>query len=125
MTKARLVSLIAASVGITKRDAAAVLEELGQRVIAATARGERVALPGFGVWTRRKRKARRILDPSTRQPMQLPVSWTIGFRACRNAKAAVSEKAQRKRKPPPPVELDADPAELQRQVEALVHGGAL
>lgn len=42
--------------------------------------GGRVAIPGFGVFTLRKRKARTIRNPQTNQLMELPATQTIGFR---------------------------------------------
>lgn len=48
--------------------------------------GRRVAIPGFGVFTKRTRKARRIRNPQTRELMELGESTTIGFRCSKTIK---------------------------------------
>ncbi len=48
-----------------------------------------VQLVGFGTFTVRQRKARRGLNPQTREPMQIPASKTVGFRPGNKLKAAI------------------------------------
>jgi len=60
-----------------------VLNDILKLVFATIAdevlHGRRVVVPDFGVFYRQTRKARRILNPITRQPIQLPASVGIGF----------------------------------------------
>ncbi len=51
--------------------------------------GGRVAIPGFGIFTLRKRKARRVLNPSTKAAMVLPESTTVGFRPAKKLRYSV------------------------------------
>ncbi len=55
----------------------AALRKLGWQAI-----NYRVAfvLEGFGTFSRRTRKARRITNPKTKQPMNLGETWQLGFR---------------------------------------------
>jgi DNA-binding protein HU-beta len=49
--------------------------------IEETIRGtEKFAYPGFGTFTVRNRKARKGIDPRTKQPIQIPASRTVGFK---------------------------------------------
>ena len=59
MTKAELVSAIAKGAGITKKQADAALKAASQAVSSALKKGERVAVPGFGIFAVRTRAARK------------------------------------------------------------------
>lgn len=48
--------------------------------------GERVVIPGFGVFTKRTRKARKVRNPQTHEMMELGSSTTIGFRCSKSIK---------------------------------------
>jgi integration host factor subunit beta len=46
--------------------------------------GKTINIPGFGVFSRRTRKARRILNPHTHQLMDVPESTYVGFRCSKS-----------------------------------------
>jgi len=48
--------------------------------------GRRVMVPGFGVFSHRRRKSRRVLNPVTGQPIQLPATLSVGFRCSKSIK---------------------------------------
>jgi DNA-binding protein HU-beta len=54
MNKADLVDRIAASAGISKTTAAAIIETLIDRISSAIKKGERVTLVGFGTFLKRE-----------------------------------------------------------------------
>lgn len=80
MTKAELVEALAIKCGVTKKHTAEFLETIFEEIAAAVKKEGRFSYPGFGTWTMRKRKARTIRNPQTQELMQLPVSFTMGFR---------------------------------------------
>lgn len=85
MTLAQLVNAIADATHSTKRGAAAAARALAEAIALAVRRGERVAIPGFGVFYPKRHRARRILAPDG-HPMRLPAVRSIGFRASKYQK---------------------------------------
>ncbi len=92
MTKAELIERIARSRNlppdITKKDIAAILgiafEELATYFAKAKVTrttSPRFTFPRFGTFTKKKRPARRGVNPRTLEPMQIDASCTVDFKA--------------------------------------------
>jgi DNA-binding protein HU-beta len=86
MTKAELVEQVAAQTRMTKKNAAKILEVVFENIGKAVKRDERFSYPGFGTWSLRSRKARKIRNPQTNEMMKLKASRTIGFRPAKELK---------------------------------------
>ncbi len=86
MTKAELVEAVAAETRMTKKDAAEILEVVFANIGKAVKADERFSYPGFGTWSLRSRKARKIRNPQTNEMMKLKASRTIGFRPAKELK---------------------------------------
>jgi DNA-binding protein HU-beta len=69
--------------GIPAKHARIILLSALYLTMNAAAQGERVHIPGIGVFTRRRRKARHIANPQTSEPMRLPAQASVGFKAAR------------------------------------------
>jgi DNA-binding protein HU-beta len=87
MTKADLVAVASLEGRMSKKHAEAFIEHLFAKISEAVIRTGRFAYPGFGVWTLRTRKARKIRNPQNNDIMQLKASKTIGFRPAKELKA--------------------------------------
>ncbi|WAS97692.1 HU family DNA-binding protein [Nannocystis punicea] len=133
MTKAELIEKIARSrdlpPDITKKCVQQILEiafgELSAYFVKARvtrAQSPRFTFPGFGTFTKKKRSARKGVNPRTLEPMTIDAAFTIDFRpgvelrASLNAPAGKSAPAGRKRRTSPAqLELQppsVDPTEL-------------
>ncbi len=86
MTKADLVEAVASQSRMTKKAAAQVLEVVFANIGKAVKKDERFSYPGFGTWSIRTRKARKIRNPQTNEMMKLKASKTIGFRPAKELK---------------------------------------
>lgn len=86
MTKAELVEAVAAQSRLTKKAAAEILEIVFSNIGKAVKKDERFSYPGFGTWSMRSRKARKIRNPQTNEMMKLKASKTIGFRPAKELK---------------------------------------
>lgn len=86
MTKAELVEVVAQQSRMTKKDAAELLEIVFSNIGKAVKKDARFSYPGFGTWSLRSRKARRIRNPQTNEMMKLKASKTIGFRPAKELK---------------------------------------
>ena len=80
MTKAELVEAVAQQTRLTKKDAAHLMDVVFDNIGKAVKADARFSYPGFGTWSIRTRKARRIRNPQTNEPMQIKASRTVGFR---------------------------------------------
>jgi DNA-binding protein HU-beta len=86
MTKAELVESLAAQTKMTKKTAAEILEVVFGDIGKAVKKDNRFSYPGFGTWSIRTRKARKVRNPKTNEMMKLKASKTIGFRPAKELK---------------------------------------
>lgn len=86
MTKAELVEAVAQQTRLTKKSAAEIIEVVFDHIGRAVKAETRFAYPGFGTWSIRTRKARKIRNPQTGEPMKLKATKTVGFRPAKELK---------------------------------------
>jgi DNA-binding protein HU-beta len=86
VTKAELVQAVAMQTRLTKKSAADILDVIFSNIGSAVKRDERFSYPGFGTWSLRTRKARKIRNPQTNELMKLKATKTIGFRPAKELK---------------------------------------
>jgi DNA-binding protein HU-beta len=86
MTKAELVEAVAAQSKLTKKSAADILDVVFTTIGKAVKKDSRFSYPGFGTWSIRTRKARKIRNPQTNELMKLKASKTVGFRPAKELK---------------------------------------
>lgn len=127
MTKAELIEKIARSrelpPDVTKKCIGQILdlafEELGTYFVRAKVTRSacpRFTFPGFGTFTKKKRSARKGVNPRTLEPMTIEASYTIDFRPGTdlrqqlNARVAVASAVKGKRRAGV-MQLDLDPVE--------------
>lgn len=89
MTKQHLVEAVARNAGVTKAEAARVVEAVIKSVTDALAAGEKVTVTGFGTFEVRQRAARMGRNPQTGETIQIPAQRTPAFRAGKSLKDAV------------------------------------
>lgn len=71
---------------MTVADARAFSDALFALIKGKVAEGERVHVPGFGVFERTARRARTVKHPKTGEPVSLPECWRVALRASTRAK---------------------------------------
>ncbi|TKJ44887.1 integration host factor [Candidatus Aerophobetes bacterium Ae_b3a] len=81
MNKAELVNEVSGEVGLSKRETQKVVDAIIRTIGDTLAAGEKVTLVGFGTFRVRSRKARRGVNPQTRQSIQIPVKKVPKFTA--------------------------------------------
>ena len=86
MTKAELVEVVAAQSKLTKKSAAEIIDIVFSNIGKAVKKDARFSYPGFGTWSVRSRKARKIRNPQTNEMMKLKASKTVGFRPAKELK---------------------------------------
>ena len=90
MNKADLIDNVAASLGHSKRDVTEIVEAFLHETKKAVAKGERVALSGFGVFEAAARKARLGRNPRTGETVKIKATKLPKFRAGAEFKGIVA-----------------------------------
>ncbi|TET11781.1 HU family DNA-binding protein [Candidatus Aerophobetes bacterium] len=90
MNKAQLVEKVAAETGLTKKDTNNVVDAITQAITNSLARGEKVALVGFGTFQVQRRKTRQGVNPQTGAKITIPAKDVPKFKPGRNLKEAVA-----------------------------------
>jgi len=81
MTKSDLIVVIAQQARIKKAAAERAVNTFISSVKTTTGRGERFTISGFGSFFASRRPARSGRNPKTGQPIQIPATQTVRFRA--------------------------------------------
>ena len=79
MNKAELVEEVAGKVGLTKKETNNVVDAITSAITDSLARNERVTLVGFGTFQVMERKARKGVNPQTRETIQIPAKKVPKF----------------------------------------------
>lgn len=88
--KADLIDTIADAADLSKSQAGAALDALLGDIQGALAKGERVAIAGFGTFQISERAARQGRNPQTGATIQIAASKNVRFKAGKALKDAVN-----------------------------------
>ena len=97
--KADIINTISEQAGISKKEAAAAFDAFVSYIADACQGGERCAIPGLGSFHVTERKAREGLNPRTKEPINIPASRNVRFKAgkdLRDLLNAAPRKTKRK-----------------------------
>lgn len=90
MNKAELIDAVQQAAGIEmKKQATMAVEAVFDTITKALARGEEVAVSGFGSFKATKRAARQGVNPKTGEKIQIAASVAPKFKAAKALKDAV------------------------------------
>ncbi|MGI6663359.1 MAG: HU family DNA-binding protein [Bacillota bacterium] len=90
MNKTELIAKVAEEANMTKKDTERFVNSFIKVVEDALARGDTVAILGFGTFLARERPAREGRNPRTGEPLQIPAARVPVFRPGRNLRDSVS-----------------------------------
>ena len=91
MNKTELIAAVAAKAGLTKKDAERVVNATVDTIVEALAKGDKVAVSGFGNFEVKAREARVGRNPRTKETIQIPATRLPAFKAAKALKDAVSK----------------------------------
>ena len=89
MNKSELIDSIAAKAGLSKKDAKGALEATVETITQTLAKGENIALIGFGTFSTAARAARVARVPGTGKEVQVPATTVAKFKVGKALKEAV------------------------------------
>ncbi len=90
MNKTELVGKVAERAGMTKKDTEKVVSTLIDVVQDTLAKGDTVAILGFGTFLARERPAREGRNPRTGEAIQIPASRVPVFRPGRGLRGSIT-----------------------------------
>lgn len=90
--KAELISRIVFETGMPKAHAARAVEIVVDALQEWVAAGERVAIPGLGIFYASERASRRARNPQTGEEVQLPPTRVARFRPAKEFKELLNAK---------------------------------
>ena len=91
MNKTELITAIAQTAGVTKKDAERVLNAAVDTITASLVKGDKVALSGFGSFEVRDREALTGRNPHTKETVEIPATRVPAFKASKALKDAVKK----------------------------------
>jgi len=80
MTKAELVARAAEKAGVSKKQADRCLKAFIEVITDALQKGERIAIPGFGVFQVKERSERKGRNPRTGEIITIPARKVVHFK---------------------------------------------
>jgi len=80
MNKAELVGEVANQTGLTRKTSREAVDAIISAITDSLVREERVTLVGFGTFQVRERKARRGVNPQTREAINIPAKKVAKFK---------------------------------------------
>ena len=89
MSKAELVEEVASQTGLTKRTSREAVDAIISAITDCLAREEKVTLVGFGTFQVMERKARKGVNPQTRETIQIPAKKVPKFRPGKSVREKV------------------------------------
>ena len=97
MIKSELITKLSAqSPHLYRRDAEAIVDAILDTITAALARGDRVELRGFGVFTAKKRPARSARNPRSGKAVVVPEKALLAFKPSKDMHPRLNGSARRK-----------------------------
>jgi DNA-binding protein HU-beta len=96
--KADVINTIADQAGISKKEAAAAFDAFVSYITDACQSGERCAVPGLGSFHVTERKAREGRNPRTKEPINIPASKNVRFKAGKDLRDLLNVAAKKMKK---------------------------
>ena len=91
MNKTELIAAVAEKTGLTKKDAERVINATFETVTETLAKGDKVAVSGFGNFEVKAREARIGRNPRTKETIEIPATKLPAFKAAKALKDAIAK----------------------------------
>ncbi len=91
MTKADLISKVVEKTGVKKSVAETAINAVFDALAESLVKGERTAIPGFGVFSVKERKPRKGRNPKTGEEILIPERKVVVFTASKTLVNAIKK----------------------------------
>jgi DNA-binding protein HU-beta len=93
MNKSDLIEAVASELESSKADAGKAIEAVIHAISNGLTVEEKVAISGFGTFTKKHRAARVGMNPATKQPIQISESTTCSFKPSQQLKETLHSES--------------------------------
>lgn len=90
MNKDDLITEIATSAGITKKEAEVTLNAIMENITNALKKGESTTFVGFGTFSLSNRAAREGVNPQTKEKIKIPAKNVVKFKPGKNLNSSLN-----------------------------------
>jgi DNA-binding protein HU-beta len=89
MTKAELIAKAAEKAGVSKKQADRCLKAFIEVITEALQKGEKIALPGFGIFQVKERSERKGRNPRTGEIITIPARKVVAFKPAKQLRELI------------------------------------
>ena len=89
MTKAELIAKVAEKAGVSKKQADRCLKAFIEVITEALQKGEKIALPGFGIFQVKERSERKGRNPRTGEIITIPARKVVVFKPAKQLRELI------------------------------------
>jgi DNA-binding protein HU-beta len=89
MTKAELIAKAAEKAGVSKKQADRCLKAFIEVITEALQKGEKIALPGFGIFQVKERSERKGRNPRTGEIITIPARKVVVFKPAKQLRELI------------------------------------
>ena len=89
MTKAELIARAAEKAGVSKKQADRCLKAFIEVIVDALQQGEKIAIPGFGIFQVKERAARKGRNPRTGEIITIPARKVVHFKPAKQLRELI------------------------------------
>ncbi|RTZ58053.1 MAG: DNA-binding protein [Gammaproteobacteria bacterium] len=89
MTKAELIARAAEKAGVSKKQADRCLKAFIEVITDALQKGEKIALPGFGIFQVKERSERKGRNPRTGEIITIPARKVVAFKPAKQLRELI------------------------------------
>lgn len=93
MNKGQLIEAVAVELNTSKAAAARAVDAVTTSLVNGIKHDDAVTIAGFGSFTKKRRAARKVRNPSTGEPMDIKASMTVGFKPSQALKDELAQAA--------------------------------
>ena len=90
MSKTELVELVAAKAELSKAAAGRAVDAMLEGITKGLKKEGKVTFVGFGTFSAKKRPAREVINPLTKEPLRIPAKTVATFKAGSKLKDALN-----------------------------------
>jgi DNA-binding protein HU-beta len=89
VTQRQIAAALAEKHNLTKKDGNEIVEGFVTALTKHLKKGDKIRLPGLGIFQVRKRPARMGRNPATGEPIKIKASKKVAFRAAKELKESI------------------------------------
>jgi DNA-binding protein HU-beta len=89
VTQRQIAAALAEKHNLTKKDGNEIVEGFVAALTKHLKKGDKIRLPGLGIFQVRKRPARMGRNPATGEPIKIKASKKVAFRAAKELKESI------------------------------------